>query len=108
MGKKIIGTGVKTSTKTSLCATRRHRDTQAYHKLGPPRRREPRDQRDVVGREFLGSEPSRSSRGRRLQAPDRHQVTRPDVVDAGLRALGEIGREAGLATSQRIDRLESQ
>ena len=89
---------------------REHTETHTYHKLGPlTRRREPRHERDVVGREFLRREPiPQFLEGRRLESTDRHQVTRPDVVDAGLRALWEVRRKAGLATSQSIDRLQSQ
>ena len=37
---------------------REHTEMHTYHKLGPlTRRREPRDQRDMVGREFLGRQP---------------------------------------------------
>ena len=97
-------------TSTKIFAYHKYTETRILNtQLPPTSRREPRDQRDVVGRELWDGSPSRSSsRGGGSGLPDRHQVTRPDVVDAGLRALWEIGREAGLATSQRIDRLQSQ
>ena len=67
---------IKQRKKNPAARCRIHRD--AYlSQLGPPRRRrrEPCDQRDVVGREFLRREPiPQFLEGRRLQAADRHQI----------------------------------